>query len=78
MQDIISQNKFLSISESVEHNAEEQNIQVDNLVHLLNFETGTYVYIHSRYKNYATNTVKYVYCIHREFLYLKISQLKKV
>ena len=37
LQNIILRNKFF-ILDPVEHNAEEQNIEVDNLDHLLNFE----------------------------------------
>ena len=37
LQNIIFGNKLLFSSESVEHNLEEQNIEVDNLDHLLNF-----------------------------------------
>ena len=43
LENIIFTKKLLLILESVEHNAEEQNIKVDNLDHLLNFETGTYI-----------------------------------
>ena len=39
LQKIVVSNK-LFILESVEHNVEEENIELDNLDHLLNFETN--------------------------------------
>ena len=41
LKNIILRNKLLFISESVEFNAEKQNIEVYNIDHLLNSDTGT-------------------------------------
>ena len=59
LQNIIFRNKLLFISvESVEHNVKEQNIEVDNLDHLLTFEAANI--LHSTHKNHSFNTFKHV------------------
>ena len=55
---LISRNKLLFFSESIEHNIEEQNIEMNNLDDLLNFETVSP--LHYTYKKHSINTLNYV------------------